>query len=422
MADNNNNFENSLLIDPPVIDNHDNININNPIKNCGTNCKFCDIFDTSNILYSTSSNRSYLSIIPDHMNADCKSPNTIYLITCLNCSMQYTGETSQIIRERFNVHRNHIKDQVRFCKKLVDHFNEGLCKNADYKVQIVQKCDDDISFQERRWIETQWMLKPRTVYPFGLNDKIDEKTKAEDIIVTNRFSALPRRHQHNKRKRKPFDKNNSIASFMNLLKTKLQSDIKSCMNFIRSVLSSFSKQKSKSLYSCVNKLLEDQGEDFLFAQWYYPIFDIIESKIIKESNPKQKKNPKLRCNLVFVNKGLDFINLAKILRNPVSLSDLPNSISKDDLPMITYTLGNTIRHKIFNHKSFVQDFDTKNIINNISSLPCNCLNSNYRDQHHNHIVTGDLRIVENNKLRKIFTYGPKFREPNKIDWNVCMYD
>ena len=156
-------------------------------------------------------------------------------------------------------------------------------------MQILQKCDDDITLQERRWIKTQWMMKLRTVYPFGLNDKIDEKTKAEDIIVTKRFSGLPRRHQHNKRKRKPFNKNNSIANFMNLLKTKLQNDIKSCMDFIRSVLSSFSKRKSKSLYSCVTQLLEDQGEDFLFAQWYHAILDIIESKICKENNTKEKR-------------------------------------------------------------------------------------------------------------------------------------
>ena len=64
MAENINNFENSLLIDTPEIYNPNN-NLNNSIKNCANNCKFCEIFDTNNIIYSTSTNRSYQSIIPE---------------------------------------------------------------------------------------------------------------------------------------------------------------------------------------------------------------------------------------------------------------------------------------------------------------------------------------------------------------------
>ena len=89
--------------------------------------------------------------------------------------------------------------------------------------------------------------------------------------------------------------------------------------------------------------------------------------------------------------------------------------------MVTHTLGQTIRSKIFNYKSFVKDLDTVNIINNLDSLPCSCQNSKYKDQHHGHIITGDLGIVENNKLRKILTYEPKYREPIKIDWTKCIY-
>ena len=91
--------------------------------------------------------------------------------------MQYTGQTSQIIRNRFNVHRNHIKDKIRFCRILCDHFNEGLCKNSTYKVQILEKCDDDSTEEERERIETIWMLRLRTVYPFGMNVTISDDLK-----------------------------------------------------------------------------------------------------------------------------------------------------------------------------------------------------------------------------------------------------
>ena len=31
-------------------------------------------------------------------------------------------------------------------------------------------------------------------------------------------------------------------------------------------------------------------------------------------------------------------------------------------------------------------------------------------------MTGNLQIIKNNKLRKLFTKGPKYREPQKINW------
>ena len=38
------------------------------------------------------------------------------------------------------------------------------------------------------------------------------------------------------------------------------------------------------------------------------------------------------------------------------------------------------------------------------------------DKNRGHVLTGNLKIIQNNKLRKIFSKGPKFREPKKIDW------
>ena len=44
--------------------------------------------------------------------------------------------------------------------------------------------------------------------------------------------------------------------------------------------------------------------------------------------------------------------------------------------------------------------------------------SKYCYQPHGHIITGDLKIIENAKLRELVSKGPKYREPNKINWKV----
>ena len=54
---------------------------------------------------------------------------------------------------------------------------------------------------------------------------------------------------------------------------------------------------------------------------------------------------------------------------------------------------------------------------NVSMHPCHCNGSPYVNDDHGHIVTGDLRIIKNGKLRKLFIKGPKYREPSMIDFS-----
>ena len=36
-----------------------------------------------------------------------------------------------------------------------------------------------------------------------------------------------------------------------------------------------------------------------------------------------------------------------------------------------------------------------------------------------HVITGDLRIITNKKLRELVSKGPNFREQNNINWDLC---
>ena len=65
--------------------------------------------------------------------------------------------------------------------------------------------------------------------------------------------------------------------------------------------------------------------------------------------------------------------------------------------MKTYTLGSTIRNKIVNYKDTVNS-----ILINTEESPQLDSQSEFCNVDHQHIITGDLRIVENNKLRKLF--------------------
>ena len=190
------------------------------------------------------------------------------------------------------------------------------------------------------------------------------------------------------------------------------------MNFGRTVLSSFNKKKLKELGVKINDFLNDQHDEFIYFQWYLALLDMIETKLYKpkKSTTKSKKH-QIRLNVLFVNKGVDMINLNKILNYNSVASKMPNQMTKANIPMVTYKLQTPIRDKIFNHKTFVKSLDIDQFLLNRNSLPCQCEHSPYKDPNYGHILTGDLRFVKNNKLRKLISRGPKYRGPEPVCWD-----
>ena len=49
--------------------------------------------------------------------------------------------------------------------------------------------------------------------------------------------------------------------------------------------------------------------------------------------------------------------------------------------------------------------------------PCSCCDSEFLYAPCGHIVTGDLSIVRNQKLKDVLHKGPKYREPVSLSWH-----
>ena len=116
------------------------------------------------------------------------------------------------------------------------------------------------------------------------------------------------------------------------------------------------------------------------------------------------------------------VNLSSILRDPDVLQTIPSVVKNFTPPTVVYSLNTPISSKIFNFNKFVTSLDVKSYLEDPSFLPCHCANSPFRDKYHGHIISGDLRLVEDNKLRKLFTKGPKYREKKFIDWEAVESD
>ena len=126
----------------PDIDNENNKGL---VHNCDSKyqCALCVNLKPSDSFHSTLTLRKYVTKCDDK-NMDtlnCSRSNCIYLKTCCRCGLQHVGETVQSLRDRFSGQRVGMKNRFAHnrCKILSKHFSIGLCKNANYIGNIIEK-------------------------------------------------------------------------------------------------------------------------------------------------------------------------------------------------------------------------------------------------------------------------------------------
>ena len=196
-------------------------------------------------------------------------------------------------------------------------------------------------------------------------------------------------------------------------------DIKSALNFIRTSLTCLRKSELKRLGDKITDIISTKPLDFPFSQWYSVALDIIDCRLYKPA-PTKRKRP-ARSNFIrihFCNKGVEAVNLSSILHQSEVLEAVPSVAKAFKTPTIVYTLDSPTGSKIFNFNKFVASLDVDHVLQNPTSLPCRCAESPFIDNHHGHIITGDLRIIKNNQLRKLFAKGPKYRERKLVNWRL----
>ena len=163
-------------------------------------CKPKPNFVSMDKVISTSSKKIFDCVVPKKTTyTDCNSPNVIYWITCNRRTLQYVGETVQKLNKRFNWHWTGFNQPGKcgFCRILSNYSRKG---NTSSSVQTLKELkgngraarnalDASITFI-RKQSEKTWMLKLRTIYPYGLNYCLGVEYKKENthVLVYNKFS------------------------------------------------------------------------------------------------------------------------------------------------------------------------------------------------------------------------------------------
>ena len=371
-------------------------------------CLTCPDFCENNYFKSTVTTKVYNVVAPENSILGCRTKNLVYLLTCKQCLVQYVGETKQQFNVRNNSHRRSTKNVNIHtgCPIIHEHFTEGLCAGVGYTCQIIEKIPDNGSEQElqnlRRQKEFYWIKELRTIYPFGLNSRLDAGGQEVRSINTY-FNKLTRYRDRRRGRGRGHDWN--IDDILDNIKAKLEHSIDQVTRYCCKTFPQIPRCKLKIL---AQHLLDNNVPEFIRN---------IAIKYITHCNNNtvvEQKSKKLRppLKLTFINKGIEMINLGRILHDPLIKNAFP--LEQSDSPMIVYKYTKPVRNKIVNYRQTVQSavYDEWRA----NEGRCDCHNSPFKDEYHDHVITGNLDIVQNRKLRTIFSKGTNYREAKTINW------
>ena len=381
------------------------------LRRCNNSrCLTCPDFCENNYFKSTVTAKVYNVVAPGNSVFNCRTRNLVYLLTCKRCLVQYVGETKQQFNIRNNAHRRSTKniDIHTGCPVIHEHFTDGLCTGAGYSCQIIEKIQDVGSEQElqnhRRNREHFWIKELRTVYPFGLNSRLDAGAQ-EDRSLNKYFNKSLRYRDRRRGRGRGRGQDWNVNNILNIIKEKLEHSRDEVVRYCCKTFPQIPRSKLKML---TQHLLDNNVPE--------SIRDIAVKYITHCNNsnvaePKHKKS-RTQLKLTFINKGIEMINLGRILNDPAIRDAFP--LERSNNPMIVYKYTKPVRNKIVNYRQTVQSAICDEWMTNVGR--CDCQYSPFKDDHHDHVITGNLNIIQNRKLRALFSKGTNYREAKTINW------
>ena len=78
----------------------------------------------------------------------------------------------------------------------------------------------------------------------------------------------------------------------------------------------------------------------------------------------------------------------------------------------------TVASKLFNFAPALLNLNVSEYMYLSNPQTCQCKESKFCYEPYGHVITGDLRVTENAKLRELVAKGPKYREPSRVNWKA----
>lgn len=343
----------------------------------------------------------------------CKTEHFVYLLTCshADCNFQYVGISTKRLNARLAGHRNHLCSLKGNPPTHVGEHFKKLHSPSNMRIKPIQLLNANDNAKK---LEDSWIIKLSTAFPYGLNERIDSKkiVNAEQDILSSKiciyklFDIVPSaRTARGRNSQLPQggteeEIETTAEDFFN----NIHSD-----NFPRNIRTNINSSKlvyvKKLFLHAITMINQMDKLSVFYKHVYFAVKDLAYFNISRNFKPKKKNGSSNYMVINFVNKLVETVNIQKMLNN----TNIKEKLLLSDffrIPNVSIKYSKTIRSTITNYKN--------TILSNIEHehLTCDCSNSPYKDINHNHIVTGNLNIIENNELRELLQKGLNYREQN----------
>ena len=151
-----------------------------------------------------------------------------------------------------------------------------------------------------------------------------------------------------------------------------------------------------------NLLWSQQTFDYSSAEYRVIaiILDIANFRLFRAvRSDVPAENPKHFMKIKFLNKAVDAINLPALLRSTSVTNKIPVYFRDKEPPIVSYEYTSTVASKLFNFSPALSNLNVSEYFSNPQT--CQCKESKFCYEPHGHVITGDLRVIENAKLREL---------------------
>lgn len=210
----------------------------------------------------------------------------------------------------------------------------------------------------RKVVELNWIKKLQTVYPLGLNDNIMgigniSKTNSVNIMdIVSKPLRNKRSHGRrvNRNKRKLHSVNTNISDLITISKNNGRHQLLSrlCSLSATKLHNIFEECKTISYFSPKYETVQ-----IIIAFCYFKLFPKIDSPNVHK---------KYFLKIKYIDKGIDFINIASILNDSVVKEKIPGYFENTELPTICYIYKKPSRQYVFNYSKICKDVNISNSV------------------------------------------------------------
>lgn len=332
--------------------------------------------------------------------------------------------TTRSLCTRFNEHRSSFKNPKGSKTYLASHYSNTQCSN-EFVIQILETFDPNTTTDTILHNENKWMNILKTQAPYGLNttDRRFKNTFYNNNDKKNCASTYSHFYRNTSNRNKIRGKRNKKSNMINIdantfimdTHQNYTTDPKTTIRCTHYYLMSCSKANIKRIYFTILNRNSSFMDKFIRDICTYRLGNRAQYDYYMNTSINRKKNTP---NIVveYCNKGMDLIRQNNLFKIPFNIDNLLDNNLDNVKPTIRYTYNKPFGLSQFNYKQ-AAILEARLPDNNWKNL-CICDQfPNIIDKTHKHIITGDMDIIHNSKLKTLFQYGPNFRIQPRIDMN-----